>query len=75
MPTAQLPPGRRLQSGRGIPGSASALPIPARGQKYDSNAIRSQVEERCAMPNILPQAIGKWKNCFSPFLYRTRNAH
>jgi transposase len=37
---------------------------------YDSDAIRRQVEERSAMPNIPPKANRKWKNCFSPFLYR-----
>jgi transposase len=26
------------------------------------------------MPNIPPKANRKWKNCFSPFLYRNRNA-
>ena len=26
------------------------------------------------MPNILPKANRRWKNCFSPFLYRDRNA-
>jgi len=41
---------------------------------YDANAIRQQVEERGAMPNIPPGANRKWKNCFSPFLYRNRNA-
>ena len=41
---------------------------------YDSNAIRSQVEQRGAIPNIPPKANRKWKNCFSPFLYRARNA-
>jgi transposase len=41
---------------------------------YDSNAIRRQVEEHGAMPNIPPKANRKWKNCFSPFLYRNRNA-
>ena len=40
----------------------------------DSNAIRRQVEERGAMPNIPPKTNRKWKNCFSPFLYRSRNA-
>ncbi len=40
----------------------------------DSNAIRRQVEERGAMPNISPKANRKWKNCFPPFLYRNRNA-
>ena len=33
-----------------------------------------QVEGRGAMPNIPPKANRKWKNCFSPFLYRNRNA-
>jgi transposase len=41
---------------------------------YDSDAIRRQAEERGAMPNIPPKANRKWKNCFSPFLYRNRNA-
>ena len=26
------------------------------------------------MANIPPRANRKWKNCFSPFLYRNRNA-
>lgn len=41
---------------------------------YDSNAIRRQVEEKGAMPNIPPKANRRWKNCFSPVLYRDRNA-
>ena len=41
---------------------------------YDSNAIRHQVEERGALPNIPPKANRRWKNCFSPLLYRNRNA-
>ena len=41
---------------------------------YDANAIRRQVEDRGAMPNIPPKANRKWKNCFSPVLYRNRNA-
>jgi transposase len=41
---------------------------------YDSDAIRRQVEKDGAMPNIPPKANRKWKNCFSPFLYRNRNA-
>jgi transposase len=41
---------------------------------YDANAIRRQVEERGAIPNIPPKANRNWKNCFSPFLYRNRNA-
>jgi transposase len=41
---------------------------------YDSNAIRQQVADQGAMANIPPKANRKWKNCFSPFLYRNRNA-
>jgi transposase len=41
---------------------------------YDANAIRRQVQERGTMPNIPPKANRKWKPCFSPFLYRNRNA-
>ena len=41
---------------------------------YDSNAIRRQVEEAGAMPNIPPKTNRRWKNCFSPVLYRDRNA-
>ena len=45
---------------------------------HDANAIRrqveTQVEERGTMPNMPPKANRKWKNCFSPFLYRNRNA-
>ncbi len=26
------------------------------------------------MPSIPPKANRRWKNCFSPFLYRNRNA-
>jgi transposase len=41
---------------------------------YDSNAIRRQVEEAGAMPNIAPKINRRWKPCFSPVLYRDRNA-
>jgi transposase len=41
---------------------------------YDSNAIRRQVEAKGVMPNIPPKANRRWKNCFSPVLYRNRNA-
>ena len=41
---------------------------------YDSNAIRRQVEGKGVMPNIPPKANRRWKNCFSPVLYRNRNA-
>ena len=41
---------------------------------YDSDAIRRQVEAKGPMPNIPPKANRRWKNCFSPVLYRNRNA-
>ena len=41
---------------------------------YDTNAIRPKVEGKGTMPNIPPKANRRWKNCFSPFLYRDRNA-
>ena len=41
---------------------------------YDSDAIRRQVEASGAMPNIPSKANRRWKNCFSPVLYRDRNA-
>jgi len=54
----QMPPARVLHGDKG----------------YDSNAIRRQVEENGTMPNIPPKANRRWKNCFSPVLYRDRNA-
>jgi len=40
----------------------------------DSDAIRRQVEARGTAPNIPPKANRVWKPCFSPVLYRGRNA-
>ena len=37
-----------------------------------ASLCRSKVEGRGAIPNIPPKANRKWKNCFSPFLYRAR---
>ena len=33
---------------------------------------RSKIKARC--PTFRPKANRRWKNCFSPFLYRNRNA-
>lgn len=41
---------------------------------YDANALREKIQEQGAMANIAPKANRKWKPCFSPFLYRNRNA-
>ena len=41
---------------------------------YDSDAIRQQIEGAGATPNIPPKVNRRWKPCFSPVLYRGRNA-
>ena len=41
---------------------------------YDSNAVRRRIEDKGAAPNIPPKANRRWKCCFSPYLYRHRNA-
>ena len=41
---------------------------------YDADALRKQIRERGALANIPPKANRKEKPCFSPFLYRDRNA-
>ena len=41
---------------------------------YDTDAIRRQIEATGATPNIPPKANRRRKNCFSPALYRGRNA-
>jgi transposase len=41
---------------------------------YDSNAVRRKIEERGTAPNIPPRSNRLWKPCFSPALYRDRNA-
>jgi len=41
---------------------------------YDSDAIRRQAEAAGVTPNIPPKSNRRWKPCFSPVLYRDRNA-
>jgi len=41
---------------------------------YDTNPLRQQVEANGTLPNIPPKANRIWKSCFSPVLYRARNA-
>ena len=41
---------------------------------YDSNAVRRKIEGMGAAPNIPPKINRRWKSCFSPVLYRDRNA-
>ena len=40
----------------------------------DTNAVRQQIETQGAIPNIPPKRTRIWKSCFSPVLYRGRNA-
>jgi transposase len=41
---------------------------------YDADALRRQIKDAGAWANIPPKANRTWKNAFSPFLYRSRNA-
>ncbi len=41
---------------------------------YDSNKVRQKIQDMGAVPNIPPKKNRRWKNCFSPYLYRDRNA-
>ena len=41
---------------------------------YDTDAIRHTIETRDAVPNIPPKSTRRWKSCYSPLLYRDRNA-
>ena len=41
---------------------------------YDSDAVRRKIESTGAAPNIPPKSNRRWKCCFSPYLYRDRNA-
>ena len=54
------------------------LPTAARvlhGDKgYDTNPVRQRIEANGTLPNIPPKANRVWKSCFSPMLYRARNA-
>ncbi|MPR10406.1 transposase [Microvirga tunisiensis] len=54
------------------------LPLTARilhGDKgYATNPVRHRAEANGSLPNIPPNASRIWKSCFSPVLYRARNA-
>jgi transposase len=41
---------------------------------YDTDAIRRRIETNTTMPNIPARSNRRWKPCFSPVLYRSRNA-
>ncbi len=41
---------------------------------YDTDAVRAQIQAQGAVPNIPSKRSRRWKQCFSPVLYRGRNA-
>ncbi len=41
---------------------------------YDSDKLRRLIEASGAASNIPPKSNRRWKSCFSPFLYKQRNA-
>lgn len=41
---------------------------------YDTNRVRARIEAGGGVPNIPPKTNRRWKNRFSPYLYRGRNA-
>ena len=41
---------------------------------YDTDAVRRKIESKGAAPNIPPKINRRWKPCYSPVLYRKRNA-
>jgi transposase len=43
-------------------------------KSYDSHVVRRKIESKVAELNIPPKLNRRWKNCFSPYLYRDRNA-
>jgi len=61
-------------AGEVLLGSLAAGVIVHADRGYDSDAIRRQIEAAGCTPNIPPKANRRWKPCFSPFLYRGRNA-
>ncbi len=41
---------------------------------YDTDAVREQIQGRRSVPNMPSRRNRRWKHCFSPVLYRGRNA-
>lgn len=60
-------------------GAEALLPLIQQGgilhgdKGYDSDRIRRVLEAKGTLPNIPPRKTRKWKNCFSPYLYKGRN--
>ena len=43
------------------------------GTRYDSDTVQRAIDAKGGMPNIPPKTNHKWKNCFSPMLFLSRN--
>ena len=41
---------------------------------YDTNPVRRIIEGQGAAPNIPSKVTRRWRSCFSPVLYKGRNA-
>ena len=41
---------------------------------YDTNPVRQLIEGQGGAPNIPSKVTRRWKSCFSPVLYKARNA-
>jgi transposase len=52
----------------------SAIDLVHGDKGHDTNAVRRKIVATGAAPNIPPKSNRIWKNCFSPYLYRNRNA-
>ena len=62
-------PGGQVDAGRAVFKSKAKLEL-----SYDSDAVRRKIESNGAAPNIPPKINRRWKPCYSPVLYRQRNA-
>ncbi len=41
---------------------------------YDTDAVRGRIQARGSIPGVLFKRSRRWNHCFSPVLYRGRNA-
>jgi len=62
------------QTGERLLAEAPAGALVHADKAYDTDRLRRLIEARGGTPNIPPKANRITKNCFSPYLYRRRNA-
>ena len=68
-------PWPRLEAaGEAPPEKMPATSIPHGDKGSDRNAVRRKIEAMGVAPDIRPKINRVWKPCFSPALYRDRNA-